>query len=105
MSDTPTDGEGDQTYDWSHIDEGPIRTHLEKCDVCNAPDGSWCEDLQRATRENLELEAEPLPPPLCKCGATCKYVGPVGGYSKACVACNLKNAKRQRRDRLRRKKR
>lgn len=34
--------------------------------------------------------------PLCKCGKGCQYYGEIGGFSKSCVACNEKNAKRQR---------
>ena len=34
--------------------------------------------------------------PLCRCGQPCAYYGRIGGYSVKCIACNAKNAARQR---------
>lgn len=41
--------------------------------------------------------------PICKCGQPCKYYGKIGGYSVACVECNERNAKRQRKARRHKK--
>lgn len=41
--------------------------------------------------------------PRCKCGNICNYYGKIGGFSVACIACNEKNALRQRVARARKK--
>ncbi len=50
------------------------------------------------------IASDPGPAPTCACGLACEWYGPVGGYSKKCVGCNLVNAARSRVSRARARK-
>lgn len=58
------------------------------------------QNMKQLVRDSERLKPQPAGP-RCRCGAVCQLYGGVGGYSKACEACNKHKAKLARQSRAR----
>lgn len=60
------DDETIELHAMGRLQDGPVRQHLDACEVCRARVSkyrSWIEDLKEAIRELREEEEEQPPPP------------------------------------------